>query len=92
MGRLKLRWADCVEDGFKVLRVTNWRTVLLNGDPNGRGFLRKPWTTQGCCVNKRRKDITMRDVLKHGAIEPGPRRHRGPRLALDSVSIRSKLE
>ncbi|GFW85955.1 hypothetical protein TNCV_1967631 [Trichonephila clavipes] len=26
-GRPKLRWADCVEDNFKVLRVTNWRTV-----------------------------------------------------------------
>ncbi|GFX29763.1 hypothetical protein TNCV_4748921 [Trichonephila clavipes] len=24
---LKLRWADCVVDDFKVLTVTNWRTV-----------------------------------------------------------------
>ncbi|GFW75318.1 hypothetical protein TNCV_4189721 [Trichonephila clavipes] len=22
-----LRWADCVEDDFKVLRVTDWKTV-----------------------------------------------------------------
>ncbi|GFS73798.1 endonuclease-reverse transcriptase [Trichonephila clavipes] len=26
-GRPKLRWADCVEDDFKVLKVTNWRTI-----------------------------------------------------------------
>ncbi|GFX69923.1 hypothetical protein TNCV_2079031 [Trichonephila clavipes] len=26
-GRPKLRWAGCVEDYFKVLRVTNWRTA-----------------------------------------------------------------
>ncbi|GFW45236.1 hypothetical protein TNCV_4733441 [Trichonephila clavipes] len=26
-GRPKLRWADCVENDFKVLRLTNWTTV-----------------------------------------------------------------
>lgn len=26
-GRPKLRWTDCVEEDFNVLKVTNWRTV-----------------------------------------------------------------
>ncbi|GIY53473.1 hypothetical protein CEXT_628761 [Caerostris extrusa] len=26
-GRPKLRWADCIEADFKVLRITNWKII-----------------------------------------------------------------
>ncbi|GFY17427.1 hypothetical protein TNCV_658401 [Trichonephila clavipes] len=50
----KLRWDDCVEDDFKVLRVTNKITVLVSGDRNEKRFLRRLWPTLGCCVYIRR--------------------------------------
>ncbi|GFV24399.1 hypothetical protein TNCV_2005821 [Trichonephila clavipes] len=49
-GRSKSRWADCVEDDFKVLRVTNWKTVakrrsewkrVLKNDLTHPGLLRQ---------------------------------------------------
>ncbi|GFS89112.1 hypothetical protein TNCV_1258641 [Trichonephila clavipes] len=49
-GRLKLRWVDCVEDDFKVLRVTNWRTATMWRSEWKRVF-GKALATQGCCVN-----------------------------------------
>ncbi|GIX94386.1 hypothetical protein CEXT_756671 [Caerostris extrusa] len=43
-GCLKLRWTDCVEVEFKVLRVTNWKTVAKQRS-EWKKFHGKTWPT-----------------------------------------------
>ncbi|GFX51978.1 hypothetical protein TNCV_3063951 [Trichonephila clavipes] len=52
--RPKLRWADCVEDDFKVLRVTNWRTVAKWRLKLKKAVEKTLISIQGFCINKRR--------------------------------------
>ncbi|GFX56118.1 hypothetical protein TNCV_3062041 [Trichonephila clavipes] len=62
-GGPKLRWADYVEDEFKVARGTNRRTVAKRRSENGRGFLRSFQPAQGYCVK-------MKSVFVHCLTSP----------------------
>ena len=46
VGRPKLWWEDCVDQGMRMLEVKNWKKVALNRDEWAK-LLKKAWAHQG---------------------------------------------